>query len=195
DLSLALEWAVEAPQSRWVSRMPSDVHEIFTKEACTSNLHHDGVSPHSFLTNPQLLSFYRVISTNEDKKGNAFVSTAEARGYPITAFQWHPERPQFDHSPGEGINHSSTAIRANAWVGADFLEEARRRQTEAGSRQRDLPLLRQFVTYGMRQTLAGDSLTGLSNLVFSGFPRLRPEIPGRGGSTDDAEQLTGAVLV
>jgi gamma-glutamyl hydrolase len=54
------------------------------------------------------------------------VSTLEAVGYPITATQWHPERPQFEWSPGLGIDHSLDALLAMQWLGNAFVQDARR---------------------------------------------------------------------
>lgn len=66
------------------------------KQKVTVNLHHDVLTPQTFRDNKDLASFWRVLSTNVDRKGKAFVSTIEAVKHPIFATQWHPERPPFD---------------------------------------------------------------------------------------------------
>ena len=41
-----------------------------------------------------------MLSTNVDRQNKAFVSFIEARNYPIYGTQFHPERPQFEWTPG-----------------------------------------------------------------------------------------------
>ena len=79
------------------------------------NNHQDGVAPSQFVTNPQLASFYNLLSTNVDRDGNPFGSTMEGlwgRGgsavrcgagkvYPIFGSQWHPEKNAFEWTPEE----------------------------------------------------------------------------------------------
>lgn len=77
------------------------------KEKVTANLHNDGIYPDTFQNNEMLHSFWRVLSTNVDRKGTPFVSTIEAIDYPIFATQWHPERPPFDIGSENNINNKS----------------------------------------------------------------------------------------
>jgi len=165
-LSLPLRLTAEANESRWLSRMPPAVLHTFTRENSTTNLHHDGVSPASFGGSAQLSDFFRVVSTNRDRKGREFVSTMEAKRYPILATQWHPERNQFLWNPKDHIDHSAAAVAANAWTAVDFIAQAR----EAPVRKRDIALLSRFTTYSMRRLPAGQHLLdGLSELQFDGF--------------------------
>lgn len=48
------------------------------------------ISPQAYLENPKLSNFFKVLSLSLDKSGVAYVSTMEARKYPIIAIQWHP---------------------------------------------------------------------------------------------------------
>merc|ERR1712216_351727 len=105
-LSLPLEWTAAAATARWVKRMPQAVHTIFGSEASTTNLHQDGVTPSIFQADPLLPKFFTAVSTNRDRKGREFVSTMEAKKYPILAVQWHPERNQFEWKPKLNISHS-----------------------------------------------------------------------------------------
>lgn len=54
------------------------------------------------------------------------MSTLEAFDYPITATQWHPERPQFEWRTGMNINHSADAVSAMQYVANFFVSDARR---------------------------------------------------------------------
>lgn len=127
--SEGISWPLNI-QSRANSRMwsaaPSEVMDILTTENVTVNLHHDGVTPQTFEKNNALTSTFRILSTNFDRQGKEFVSTIEAINAPIYGVQWHPERPQFEWTIGIGIRHSRSAIIANAWPAAFFIDEARR---------------------------------------------------------------------
>ncbi|EGD76975.1 hypothetical protein PTSG_07318 [Salpingoeca rosetta] len=119
DISLPLLFSSEAADSRLVQAMPSHIHSILQRNV-TSNLHHDGVKPETYATNGRLKAFYRLISTSVDRKGNPFGSTLEARNYPITATQWHPERPQFEWRLHEGFSHTMETFEAMQWMGRYF---------------------------------------------------------------------------
>ena len=56
------------------------------KENVTMNNHQSGVSPTTFTTNSALASFYRVLSTNVDRKGKPFVSSIEGIKYPVFGY-------------------------------------------------------------------------------------------------------------
>lgn len=50
--------------------------------------------------NKGLKDFFKVLSLSVDKSGQPYISTMEARRYPVTATQWHPEKNQFGESIG-----------------------------------------------------------------------------------------------
>ena len=126
DLSLPLNLSIAPAASRLLSAMPADILEILTQQNSTMNFHHDGVRPTTFLGNANLTQFYRMLSTNVDRKGHAFVSTIESKNLPVYGNQWHPERPQFEWTPNEGISHTPDAIRAMQWMANFFINEARK---------------------------------------------------------------------
>lgn len=69
----------------------------------------------------------RARSINHDPHtGVGFISTIEARDYPFYAVQWHPERPQFDWTENEGINHGPASVRAMFAFAEFFVSEARK---------------------------------------------------------------------
>eukprot|EP00948_MAST-09A_sp_MAST-9A-sp1_P003402 g3402.t1 len=115
--------------TKMLKNLSDDRPKLFTalqQKALTSNLHHDGVFYETFETNSNLTTFFDMISHNEDRDGNVFVSTVEAKDYPIYATQWHPERPQFEWKVGKGINHSGEAIEAMQYFSNFFVSESRR---------------------------------------------------------------------
>ena len=98
-------------------------------QSITNNQHHDGLPPEKFRGNAELDKFFRVLSTNKDRRGKEFVSTIEARnGIPVYGVQWHPERPQFEWPAAatDAINHSEISILSNQYVANFFVSEARK---------------------------------------------------------------------
>lgn len=118
-----------ATESRMLQSFASQVLQWITSENITVNLHHDGIPPNEFQGNRRLAEFFRVVSTNKDRRGRPFVSTIEGHSLPVYGVQWHPERPQFQFSVSsgeDGINHSMHAIKAMQAVANFFVGEARR---------------------------------------------------------------------
>jgi gamma-glutamyl hydrolase len=106
---------------------PADIVATLSSTPSTVNLHHDGVPVSRFAASERLGAFFILVSTNFDRKGAAFVSTLEAWKYPITATQWHPERPQFEWRD-EGIAHDEGTIRAMQYMSNYLVSAARRNQ-------------------------------------------------------------------
>ena len=65
-------------------------------------------------------------SINFDRTGKAFVSSWVGRVYPITATQFHPERPIYEWRSNMGINHAADVVAANRYFGDFFINDARR---------------------------------------------------------------------
>jgi hypothetical protein len=55
-------------------------------------LHHDGIYPSTYVTNPLLAKNIDLLSTNLDRKGTPFGSSLEHKTAPIYGVQFHPER-------------------------------------------------------------------------------------------------------
>eukprot|EP01147_Barroeca_monosierra_P005765 gene5765-9018_t len=119
NISLPLNFTEQGTTSKFVQSMPSHISALFASNI-TSNLHHDGITPDKYTSNQNLRNFYRLISVSYDRDGKAFGSTLESKEYPITATQWHPERPQFEWRIGKGINHTIDTISAMQWTGRYF---------------------------------------------------------------------------
>jgi len=54
--------------------------------------HKNATSVDTFLDNQKLNAFFDITSVNFDGNGKWFVSSIEAKDYPIYAVQFHPER-------------------------------------------------------------------------------------------------------
>ena len=111
-----------------VQTAPGDIVQTLSTENCTVNMHHDGIPVSSFEADAALADFFILVSTNFDRAGNAFVSTVEGWEYPITATQWHPEKPAFEFRGSNNMNtsHTSTGIAAMQYMANFFVSDARR---------------------------------------------------------------------
>ena len=167
DLSMALDVTWDGHHSsRLLSAetAPPDVVATLMNTNSTLNLHHDGVFVSTFAANEALGSFYILVSTNFDRVGAAFVSTIEAWDYPITATQWHPERPQFEWREGNGISHMRGTITAMQYVANFFVDDARRNNQNFT----DPALLAKYSVYSMQLISASDAATsGYQWFVFT----------------------------
>ena len=148
DLTLALELTGAASDSKFFKAMPDNLKKIVTTEKVTYNNHECGITPEHFANNAKLTAFYNVLSTNKDKKGVAFVSTMEAKNYPIFGTQWHPEKIMLfvfsyhsiivivtvmvtflllfsEWKTGTEIDHGFDSVELNSWTARFFVNECR----------------------------------------------------------------------
>mmetsp|Transcript_104082 Transcript_104082/g.293503 ORF Transcript_104082/g.293503 Transcript_104082/m.293503 type:complete len:335 (+) Transcript_104082:201-1205(+) len=122
---LPLELASDAMSSTIFSTMPASLLHAVATQNITANFHHDGVEPVTFERSNNLRDFYRVLSTSRYGGGLPFVSTMEARRFPIMATQWHPEKNIFEWRSGEGIPHRPEAVRLTQHMANHFVDIAR----------------------------------------------------------------------
>lgn len=94
DISYPLNFTKEAAASRMFRNAPSFVIETLQSAPVTMNYHRYGIAPSAYSTSfPVLQQFFSVLSTNVDNQYKQFVSTVEAKEYPIYGTQWHSEVP------------------------------------------------------------------------------------------------------
>jgi gamma-glutamyl hydrolase len=96
NISLPLEFTSTAKSSKMYANAPRDVYKILESQNVTMNNHHYGVWTDHFKATESLSTFFDMLSTNEDRNGDSFVSTMEAFDYPIFGTQWHPEKNAFE---------------------------------------------------------------------------------------------------
>jgi len=60
------------------------------------------------------------------EKNKTFISTVEAKNYPIYAIQWHAEKVQFEWDAGEVIPHTQDAILAMQYMANFFISQAKK---------------------------------------------------------------------
>lgn len=92
NLMLPLDITKEGLKGKLLSRASQRFLAKLKNTNCTLNNHKMGLSPSDFKRSKMLHRFYRIVSTNKDRKGKEFVSTIESRDYPFYGVQWHPER-------------------------------------------------------------------------------------------------------
>lgn len=125
-LSLPLNFTAHAPSSSLYGSLSKQNYETLAKKSVTVNLHHEGVEPQTFINNAKLSSFYNMLSTNADRKGRQFVSSMEAKQYPIFGVQYHPERNLFEHAPTYNINHDLEAKQVMQSIANNFIKQAQK---------------------------------------------------------------------
>ena len=123
-------WALNPTDAAAISRLwgsaPADAWRYLTTENITMNLHQAGVTPANFMGSAVLAASMTILSTNEDRAGQTFVSSSEGKSLPIYTVQFHPEKPPFEWVPSLAINHSYESIVGNAWTQRFFVNEARK---------------------------------------------------------------------
>jgi len=132
DYSIPLDFTPAAPNSVLFGPAHDSpalgVYATLATKNVTANLHHSGIAPESFASNPNLASFFNVLSTNQGRQGKTFVSTAEGKDHPVFITQWHPERPQFEFNHGSvdlGLDHSPAGLFAMQYMANAFVLETR----------------------------------------------------------------------
>lgn len=92
NLLSTLDFTEEGLNSRIVKDMTVSQLNKLSKRKCTLNNHKMGLTPQKFRSKKELNKFFKIVSTSDDRKGKAYVSTIEAYHYPFYGVQWHPER-------------------------------------------------------------------------------------------------------
>lgn len=87
--------------------------------------HHYGISPERFRKTSALCNFFQILTSSADENDKVYVSTVKGNDYPVTAFQWHPEKNAFEWGLSM-IPHSEDAIQVTQYVANFFVSEARK---------------------------------------------------------------------
>ncbi|WCJ32297.1 Gamma-glutamyl hydrolase [Euphorbia peplus] len=106
-------------------RFPPDLLRKLSTDCLVMQNHHYGISPKRLQENQDLSGFFKILTTSADADNNAYVSTVQAYNYPVTAFQWHPEKNAFEWGLSM-IPHSEDAIQVTQHVANFFVSEARK---------------------------------------------------------------------
>ncbi|KHG06555.1 Gamma-glutamyl hydrolase -like protein [Gossypium arboreum] len=106
-------------------RFPPNLLQKLGTDCLVMQNHRYGISPEKLQNTPNLSRFFKILTTSTDKNNKVYVSTAQAHGYPVTAFQWHPEKNAFEWGLPM-IPHSDDAIEVTQHVANFLIREARR---------------------------------------------------------------------
>lgn len=117
----------------------SVIEELHTLPLAMQN-HHWGLSPELWASTPELNNFYRVLTVSPDRNNKLYISTVEARDYPILGVQWHPEKNAFEWGI-DNIPHSADAIKITQSVANYFISEARKSTHKPASFEEEQDLL------------------------------------------------------
>lgn len=105
-------------------RFPPVLLKKMSTECLVMQNHKYGISPEKLQKSENLSSFFEILTTTTDRDDKVYVSTAQARRYPVTAVQWHPEKNAFEWA-SSSIPHSEDAIQVTQNVANFIVREAR----------------------------------------------------------------------
>ncbi|WVY99526.1 hypothetical protein V8G54_025596 [Vigna mungo] len=100
-------------------RFPPELLRKMTTDCLVMQNHHLGISPGKFLGSRKLSRFFEILTTSTDDFDKVYVSTISSRNYPVTGFQWHPEKNAFEWGSPR-IPHTEDAIQITQHA-ANFL--------------------------------------------------------------------------
>lgn len=106
-------------------RFPPDLLKKLSTDCIVMQNHHYGISPKTLQENHDLSSFFKILTTSTDEDDKVYVSTVHAYSYPVTAFQWHPEKNAFEWGLPM-IPHSEDAIQVTQHIANFLVSEARK---------------------------------------------------------------------
>ncbi|XP_056173502.1 gamma-glutamyl hydrolase 2-like isoform X1 [Syzygium oleosum] len=115
-------------------RFPPDLLKKLSTDCLVMQNHHYGISPERLMQNTDLTNFFKILTTSTDGDNKVYVSTVQAHSYPVTAFQWHPEKNAFEWGLSM-IPHSDDAIQVTQHVANFFVSEARKSVNRASARK------------------------------------------------------------
>jgi gamma-glutamyl hydrolase len=125
NITWPLYFTPESKASRMFGSAPPEILRILATENVTQNQHQYSILTSDFESST-LSTFYQKLSTNKDRKGTEFISSIEAKDYPIYGVQWHPEKNNFNWNPNYTINHNANAVRVGQYMANFFVSEARK---------------------------------------------------------------------
>ena len=101
-------------KSKLFKEFESELIDAMQSDNLLYHLHHRGVPLFNYIKYPKLNDFFKIIST-DTIDGVSYISTAEAKNYPIYVTQYHPE---VILDPATDLNSVKTPI--NFKIGQSF---------------------------------------------------------------------------
>ncbi|KAL2496528.1 Gamma-glutamyl hydrolase 2 [Forsythia ovata] len=115
-------------------RFPPALLKKLSTDCLVMQNHHYGITPEKFVKDGNLCSFFKILTTSADTDNKVYVSTVQAHRYPVTAFQWHPEKNAFEWGLSM-IPHSEDAVQVTQHVANFFVREARKSMNRPSARK------------------------------------------------------------
>ncbi|KAI8471106.1 MAG: hypothetical protein J3K34DRAFT_244588 [Monoraphidium minutum] len=197
DAAAPLLYTDVAEDSHFFKSLPEVVVRNLQNTPIAMENHMHGVVMPSYEENPRFKEFFKVLSLSLDRKGLPYISTMEARKYPITATQWHPEKNQFEWPKLLHIPHSPEAVVMGQEVANFFVREARRNKHAARDElEEDGMLIYQYApTFTGRHESGQEEQDFEQTYIFSG-PEVRAALKAqraaaRGGGGGAAAAAAG----
>ncbi|XP_027339802.1 gamma-glutamyl hydrolase-like isoform X4 [Abrus precatorius] len=114
-----------------------------------------GISPRRLQYNKKLSSFFEILTTSKDTDDKIFVSTARGKNYPVTIFQWHPEKNTYEWATSSKAPRTEDAIRVTQSTANFLASEARK-----SSNKPDAQEVRDNLIYNYSPTYSGKAGKG-----------------------------------
>lgn len=115
------------------------INELHNQKLAMQN-HKWGLSPEKWQSTPELNDFFRILTVTPDRNNKLYVSTVEARQYPILGVQWHPEKNAFEWGL-DMIPHCADAIEITQSAANYFIAETRKSSHKPTSRKQEEAIL------------------------------------------------------
>jgi gamma-glutamyl hydrolase len=135
-------------------RFPPDLLQKLSTDCLVMQNHYYGISPGKLLSNEKLSSFFEILTISADENDKVYVSTVRSRNYPVTGFQWHPEKNAFEWGSAK-IPHTEDAIRTTQYVANFLISEARKSLNRPDAQE-----LRDNLIYNYKPTYGGKAGKG-----------------------------------
>ena len=170
NAGVPLTWNLQpgAKASQLFQAFSSDLQRSLVQENVTFHSHSNGVLLSSFMSSAKMTDFWHLVSTSQDLLGKEFVSTLEAKHYPITATQWHPEKPAYEFVGIEGLRvpHTEKAIAIGAVMARDFVARAKLNphRFESIAAEEAALIDKRGITYDPTRFFSSVYLTGLAGM-------------------------------
>ncbi|KAK9908388.1 hypothetical protein WJX75_007144 [Coccomyxa subellipsoidea] len=140
--------------SAFFGAFPADVLQTLQEQPLAMENHGKGLAMSTYEGSERLKDFFVVTSLSSDKQGAVYISTMEARKYPVTATQWHPEKNSFEWAKKLQIPHSSDAVEVTHAAAKYLVDQARRNSHAPATLQEEEDIL--IYNYQTTYTGKGD---------------------------------------
>ncbi|RWS15768.1 AT-rich interactive domain-containing protein 2-like protein [Dinothrombium tinctorium] len=129
DIALPINFTFKDPNETRLFRYASPrLLNVLKTKNVTANYHHNCMTRANF-TKFGLDNFYQILSLSKDRNGFEFISSIEAKSFPIYGVQFHPEKNIFEfliHEHLENIPHSAEAVEVGQYFANFFVNETRK---------------------------------------------------------------------